>query len=447
MEHTINITIRDKIAVQSDKTVYVCGNSDFIVSFDFDDEWNAHLIKTARFIYDGKYTDVVFEGNQCPVPVLSDTHNFKVGVFAGDLKTSTPAYVGAKKSILCENGNGTPVEPTPDVYNQMVELFTEKIEEVNEKTANIDQSIHDALQEAKDSGEFDGADGKDGVDGKDGYTPVKGIDYFDGVDGKDGYTPVKDVDYRDGKDGKDGKDGYTPVKGVDYFDGKDGKDGHTPEKGVDYFTDEDIQEVVDTTKADLIANGQIGYAEEGKRISVFEGTVNFDYEPMVGGYFCYMILTTLEAGATYVVEFDGQEYICTAFALGGNDVGLGDRSLAMGGSGDVLPFYFDVHYDGTCYAYSAIEKTAIPTNIWSLADAVVHTIDPKFIPTDSIVESVIAALRELETDSIDMTDWANGSFTETYVNGTSTERTVTFDTNGRPTNIENPDGGSVSIEW
>lgn len=68
--------------------------------------------------------------------------------------------------------------------------------------------VDTVLQQAKDSGQFDG---KDGEDGEDGYTPVKGVDYFDG---KDGYTPVK---------GKDYFDGYTPVKGKDYFDGANGK--------------------------------------------------------------------------------------------------------------------------------------------------------------------------------------------------------------------------------
>lgn len=34
------------------------------------------------------------------------------------------------------------------------------------------------LQEAKDSGKFDGAPGEKGDAGKDGYTPVKGVDYW-----------------------------------------------------------------------------------------------------------------------------------------------------------------------------------------------------------------------------------------------------------------------------
>lgn len=146
MEKIINVTIRDKIAVRTNEVIYICGNSDFIVNFDFDDEWLEHRLKTARFIYGGSYTDMVFEGNQCPVPVISDTYNIKVGVFAGDLRTSTPAHVSAKKSILC--GSGTPAEPTPDVYNQMMEMFTEGMGKVEAAAVYASQAGKSAVNAA-----------------------------------------------------------------------------------------------------------------------------------------------------------------------------------------------------------------------------------------------------------------------------------------------------------
>lgn len=118
VEHIINITIRNKIATAPRDALYICGNSDFAVIFDFDDEWNQFDVKTARFIYNGKHTDVVFQGNQCKIPIISGTHNIKVGVFAGDLSTTTPAHIGAKKSILCESGS--PAAPSDDVYNQIM---------------------------------------------------------------------------------------------------------------------------------------------------------------------------------------------------------------------------------------------------------------------------------------------------------------------------------------
>ena len=69
MDKTINVSVLNKIAA-ADGTVYICGNSDYLVEFDFDREWDAFEHKTARFIHGTSYTDQVFSGNLCPVPVL-----------------------------------------------------------------------------------------------------------------------------------------------------------------------------------------------------------------------------------------------------------------------------------------------------------------------------------------------------------------------------------------
>lgn len=135
----IDVTIRDKIATADPSSLYVCGNSDYVVAFDFDEEWNEHENKTARFSYGTDYVDVVFRGNVCSVPILSDVYGFKVGVFAGDLRTSTPAYVPAKKSILCEGGS--PAAPTDDVYSQLMALINEL-----EKQGVTDEAIQQAVE-------------------------------------------------------------------------------------------------------------------------------------------------------------------------------------------------------------------------------------------------------------------------------------------------------------
>lgn len=119
----IHISVKDKIAVKTDKTFYVCGNSDFRILFDFDSEWDAYETKTARFSHDGSYTDIVFDGSECAVPIISDIYCFHVGVYAGDLHTTTPARVPCRKSILC--GGGIPADPAPDVYNQLMERINE----------------------------------------------------------------------------------------------------------------------------------------------------------------------------------------------------------------------------------------------------------------------------------------------------------------------------------
>lgn len=128
----INITIENKIA-ESDGAIYVCGNSDYVIHFDFDAEWNAYKPKTARFSYNGNYVDVVLSGNQCAVPVIADAYFFNIGVFAGDLHTTTPARVPCRKSILSDAG--TPADPTPGVYNQIMERLN-NLEGVNPATAD-----------------------------------------------------------------------------------------------------------------------------------------------------------------------------------------------------------------------------------------------------------------------------------------------------------------------
>ena len=62
MNKTIAITIKDKIAEAANEALYVCGNSDFVINFAFDDEWEEFPTKTARFIYNGKHEDVIFDG-------------------------------------------------------------------------------------------------------------------------------------------------------------------------------------------------------------------------------------------------------------------------------------------------------------------------------------------------------------------------------------------------
>jgi len=118
--HIINVTVRDKIATYVGDVYYVCGNSDFVVHFDFDDEWAALEVKTARFICeDGSFRNQVFSGSECPVPIISNTNNIRVGVYAGNLCTTTPARVPAAKSILCPGG--MPAAPEDDTYNQIME--------------------------------------------------------------------------------------------------------------------------------------------------------------------------------------------------------------------------------------------------------------------------------------------------------------------------------------
>lgn len=98
------INVRNKIATYNTRDgVIVCGNKGYTITFTFDEEWNECTTKTARFIWNGRYYDQEFTGDECSVPVINDATNVTVGVYAGDLKTTTPANIPCLISILCGN--------------------------------------------------------------------------------------------------------------------------------------------------------------------------------------------------------------------------------------------------------------------------------------------------------------------------------------------------------
>lgn len=172
----IIIAVKNKIANKTDDSFYICGNSDFRVVFDFDDEWGEYDVKTARFSYNDSYTDIVFSGDVCDVPIISDTFCFNVGVFAGNLHTTTAARVPCRKSILC--GGGAPEPPTEDVYSQIIGL------------CNDTKSIAESVRDDADEGKFNGKDG-------DSIIPVPTNADNDKVltvkNGKPAWTAVKNV--------------------------------------------------------------------------------------------------------------------------------------------------------------------------------------------------------------------------------------------------------------
>lgn len=140
---TIHIMVRQRRA-ESPVSHIVCGNKDYTVRFDFDAEWDAYDMKTARFAWNGQQEDVVFTGDTCAVPQINNAQVCAVGVFAGDLCTTTPALVHCDKSILCMGG--APADPSPDVYAQLMEGFntgkfggyyTPTVEQISEDKVRI----------------------------------------------------------------------------------------------------------------------------------------------------------------------------------------------------------------------------------------------------------------------------------------------------------------------
>lgn len=143
-------------------------NSDYIAEFHFDDEWNGK-VKTARFVQNGEYVDVVLADDRCQIPPLK-TGFIRVGVFT-DSMTSTYADVYYKTSI--KDGSGNPTEPPEDVYAQLTALIESGILKGDDGLTPYVGSNNNWWIGDIDTGVL-----ARGTDGEDGYTPVKGVDYF-----------------------------------------------------------------------------------------------------------------------------------------------------------------------------------------------------------------------------------------------------------------------------
>ena len=192
----LKIKVRNKIAKGGDERV-VCGNSDYLVRFDLDEEWAEHQAKTMRVGYtDGTYTDVVFSGEVAALPVLRNRERVFVGLYAGNIRTSTPAELKCEKCI--SDDGGTPAAPKDDVYDQLMALLESgKIKGEKGDTGaafTYDMFTPEQLAGLKgekgekgDAGERgpkgeNGAPGPTGADGTNGYTPVRGTDYWTAED-------------------------------------------------------------------------------------------------------------------------------------------------------------------------------------------------------------------------------------------------------------------------
>ena len=342
----ISITVKNKVA-KADRVIIVCGNSDYTAVFDFDDEWSAYETKTARFVYCGTYTDVVFTGNECPIPVIQDARSLSVGVYAGDLHTTTPAYISCVPSILC--GNCIPADPTPDVYNQIMELlnkesgvwypavddagnmsWTRSISETAPQPVNIKGPKGDVGAQGKSAYELAQDNGFQGTM-QEWLASLVGADGANGVDGNDGISPTVSVTAITGGN----RVTITDAEGAKTFDVMDGAQGASGADGKDYvLTDADKQEIAeaaagfvdvpsvqpnwnqnDTTKPDYIKNRPFYTEDPVKTVLVEEQTVAFSY---IGGvYAAQGWPTNFDAvvGQTYTVSWDGTEYECECLSM------------------------------------------------------------------------------------------------------------------------------------
>lgn len=181
----LHVDVVNKIATfQKRGGGIVCGNSDYQIKFSFDAEWNEYTTKTARFIWGGHYTDVDFTGDYCDVPIIYDTTEVEVGVYAGALKTTTSARIDCQRSILCKGG--TPSEENDHGYAneakkaadraeaaadeaaarvaEAVNFATDKVETATNNAAERAEAAAKAAKEAADRAELEGGGISEEVD-------------------------------------------------------------------------------------------------------------------------------------------------------------------------------------------------------------------------------------------------------------------------------------------
>ena len=121
---TIEIAINNKIASVAEAGTFLVGwNDDYQIHFTFDDPaWTETEIKTARFIFGTQIVDKIFTGDTCPGVRVEAAYGVAIGVYAGNISTSTPAFIDVKKSIV--DDEGLPLPPEPDVYLQLLQLMS-----------------------------------------------------------------------------------------------------------------------------------------------------------------------------------------------------------------------------------------------------------------------------------------------------------------------------------
>ncbi|MBR3448849.1 MAG: hypothetical protein IKH27_13710 [Oscillospiraceae bacterium] len=128
----IRIAVRNKCLKAEGKPEIVCGNSDYLLYFEPDEEWAPYQAKTARFFwYDNReraflHTDILFEHNAVQVPVLRNTNEVAVGIFAGDLLASAPLRIPCLPAVT--DGSDIIAPLPPDLYTQLVEYLRDLAE-------------------------------------------------------------------------------------------------------------------------------------------------------------------------------------------------------------------------------------------------------------------------------------------------------------------------------
>lgn len=104
-------------------TFGVCHNGDYTIHFDFDAEWDEYTVKTMRVNYNDYSENIVFSDDKCDLPAIACAGPVEIGVFVGDLHTTTPASIPFINSV---KSTGGPIpDPVPEIYDQIINWINE----------------------------------------------------------------------------------------------------------------------------------------------------------------------------------------------------------------------------------------------------------------------------------------------------------------------------------
>lgn len=144
MNKIIEIKVEDKVASLVDRSQFVvCGNTDYEIHFEFSEEWSDEFVKTALFVFGEDVVEKVFTGNVCEGVEIVNASLCRIGVYAGNIKTTTPACLNCRKSITDAAGGKVHTDPSEDIYNQIIEVVNQGFAKIEDFEEDIDGLLAD----------------------------------------------------------------------------------------------------------------------------------------------------------------------------------------------------------------------------------------------------------------------------------------------------------------
>lgn len=255
-----------------------------------------------------------------------------------------------KYSVRSDGSVFREISKIPSVYNTTGTSVDDTMsqaaitKELNKKLGSdeLPNAVNEALTLAKESGEFDGADGKNGSDGKDGITPHIG---------ENGNWWIGDTDI-----------------------------------GVKAGGAESWHELTDKPfYTELVPPYEV-LAETTLESQGADGGINV---------FMYMGSIPAVPGETYTVIWNGKEYPCTCNAVNDEAISLGNLAIMGAGDDTGEPFVMAI-LDIGAEIYGNDGATTVTLSIIGGGGEKVHKIDEKYLPetvaTKAYVEELLGVI-------------------------------------------------------